>query len=165
LTPASLSGHALDMTVIMRYIVAFIASYAAGVVGALFVRPADLAWYHALEKPPFAPPDAVFGIVWIIIYALMALALGSYWSKSKLWTIWVGMFLASLLFNAAWTMFFFGFHAIFLGLFDITFLAIVIIGLEMGAWDVGSPARFFLIPYLIWILFAWYLNAGVWLLR
>lgn len=152
------------MTVTSRYVAAILASYAAGLIGSLFMSTNFDIWYEALAKPPLMPHASVFPIVWLFLYASMGLAFGMLWSKTTLWHPWVGCFFVSLLFNAAWVMFFFGFHTIFIALVDAVCLFIIIVALELGAWEIDRRAAYLLIPYLLWMAFALYLNAGIWLL-
>ncbi len=62
-------------------------------------------------------------------------------------------------------MFFFGFHVIFIALVDLVCLVIITVSLLLGAWDIERRSAFLLMPYLAWVIFALYLNAGIWLLN
>jgi benzodiazapine receptor len=152
----------------LRVLTAFLASYAAGLVGFLFVGSQLSSWYEALSKPPLTPSASVFVIVWILLYALMALALSIVWTKNPqdaLCAGWARFFFVQLLFNAAWTIFFFGFHATLIAFFDILFLIFIIAALMASAYEIDSRVNWLLLPYLIWVLFAGYLNLGVWFLN
>jgi len=148
-----------------RYAAAIGASYLAGLVGSLFIGADVGVWYAQLAKPTLTPPAWIFFPAWMILYGLMGVALGIIWSKTALWHPWVGCFFVSLAFNAAWTMFFFGFHAILLALTDVVSLAIILIALVLGAGQMDRRATYLLLPYLAWVLFAVYLNSAIWYLN
>ena len=112
-------------------------------------------WYVDLVKSPLNPPSFVFGIVWPILYALMAFV--SFKSADKIWKL----FIPQLLLNAAWSWMFFFMHAPLLALINITILIflnqkiLVILKIE-------SKLLFWLyVPYVLWLSFAAFLNASI----
>ena len=115
-------------------------------------------WYEELIKSPLNPPSYVFGIVWPILYVVMAFV--SFRVADKIALI----FIIQLIFNAAWSWLFFYFHFPVVALIDIAILIylnqkiLLIINKE-------SRILFYLyLPYLIWLFFAAFLNASiVWL--
>ena len=115
-------------------------------------------WYEELIKSPLNPPSYVFGIVWPILYVIMAFV--SFRVADKIALI----FIIQLIFNAAWSWLFFYFHFPVVALIDIAILIylnqriLLIINKE-------SRILFYLyLPYLIWLSFAAFLNASiVWL--
>jgi len=152
----------------LRISIAVLASLAVGFAGFLFVTPQALDWYAGLVKAPLTPPSWVFGVVWTILYVFMAASLAIVWTKgSKLDHVagWVRFYFIQLLFNAAWTMFFFGFHATLLAFIDILFLVFTVTCLVVGGWEIDKRATYLLLPYLLWIFFAGYLNLAIWLLN
>jgi tryptophan-rich sensory protein len=148
-----------------RILFAILSSYATGLVGWLSFNADWESWYAGLIKPPFTPIASVFFPVWMILYGLMGLALGVVWSKTKMWYSWIGLFYVSLAFNASWVMFFFGFHAIFVALIDVSCLAVLLTILTLCAWEIDRKSTYFLLPYLAWVFFAVYLNLGIWMLN
>ena len=115
-------------------------------------------WYEELIKSPLNPPSYVFGIVWPILYVIMAFV--SFRVADKIALI----FIIQLIFNAAWSWLFFYFHFPEVALINIAILIylnqriLLIINKE-------SRILFYLyLPYLIWLFFAAFLNASiVWL--
>ena len=115
-------------------------------------------WYEELIKSSLNPPSYVFGIVWPILYVIMAFV--SFRVADKIALI----FIIQLIFNAAWSWLFFYFHFPEVALIDIAILIylnqriLLIINKE-------SRILFYLyLPYLIWLFFAAFLNASiVWL--
>jgi tryptophan-rich sensory protein len=146
----------------------FLASYGAGFLGTIFVQDGVRSWYAILEKPWFAPPDWVFGPVWTVLYGCMAIALFLVWQKdphARQMRGWVPLFFAHLLLNAAWSIFFFGFHAIFIAFVDIILLLWCIVLLTLGARDIDARAMWLMIPYGLWVAFATLLNGALWLMN
>lgn len=152
------------MNGLARLCVSILTCYGAGLLGSLFVSTGT--WYASLAKPSFMPPDWLFAPVWLVLYACMAIALTLVWNKDEAAAEgrgWVPLFFAHLLLNASWTVFFFGFHAVLIALINILFLLPCITLLMVGAWDIDKRATYLLTPYLLWVLFATYLNASIWL--
>ena len=112
-------------------------------------------WYVNLVKSPLNPPSFVFGIVWPILYAIMAFV--SFKMADKI----SNLFIAQLIANAAWSWMFFYFHAPVIALVDI----IVLIYLNQKILKIlkgESTVLFYLyLPYLIWLSFAAFLNASI----
>ena len=112
-------------------------------------------WYANLVKSPLNPPSFVFGIVWPILYAIMAFV--SFKMADKI----SNLFIAQLIANAAWSWMFFYFHAPLMALVDISVLIYLnqkILKILKGE----STVLFYLyLPYLIWLSFAAFLNASI----
>ena len=112
-------------------------------------------WYLNLVKSPLNPPSFVFGIVWPILYVIMAFV--SFKMADKI----AGLFMAQLLANAAWSWMFFYFHAPVIALLDICLL-IFLNQKILKILKEESVILFYLyLPYLIWLSFAAFLNASI----
>ncbi|MGM0553601.1 MAG: TspO/MBR family protein [Pseudomonadota bacterium] len=123
-------------------------------------------WYAALAHPPLNPPDAVFGPVWSVLFGLMGLAGWHVWRRVGLTgaPVAMGLFLAQLALNLGWSVLFFGLQRPDLALVEILILWLLILATVMAFWRIDRIAGVLLIPYLLWVGFAIYLNAGiVWL--
>lgn len=118
-------------------------------------------WYYNLTKPPLAPPDWIFPTVWSILYFSMLVALLLYLFKSaqnkKSGYIY---FITQLFLNLLWTPAFFYLQNIVLALIVIILLDIFVILTIKSFYKVSKISCLILIPYLVWILFATYLNIG-----
>lgn len=120
-------------------------------------------WYASLQRPPGTPPNTVFGPVWSLLYAAMASAFALVWhraptSPSKRRA--QSLFAVQLLLNLAWTPVFFGLHAITAALGILVALVVVLI-LTLRAYSkLDRLAAGLLVPYLAWVVYASYLNAG-----
>lgn len=160
--------HNVNMRSRVRSAWAALFCYAAGGVAVLFISPGVSAWYAALAKPLFAPSITVFVPLLVILYGLMAVAVVDIWDRDKYSREnrgWVQLFFAHLFGNAAWIIFFFGFHAILIALLDSIVLSIAVVLLVCAAWEIHRRAAYFLLPYLAFTLAATAFTWSVWLLN
>jgi tryptophan-rich sensory protein len=122
-------------------------------------------WYLALNKPSFNPPNWIFAPVWTLLYILMGIAAGIVWVKG-FYHIWVKTALYNfgfqLLFNALWSVVFFGFKNPFWALLVILFLLALILVTIKWFNVVSRTAAYLLIPYFLWVCFATLLNYRIW---
>ena len=127
----------------------------------------DLNWYNTLNKPPLTPPAGIFFPVWGIIYILMFLSFFIFMSaktdKDK--KSGAGFFLIQLLLNFSWSPVFFYLHNIKLSFIIITLIIIFLILTINSFYKVSKISAYLLIPYLVWICFATYLNFGIMMLN
>lgn len=119
-------------------------------------------WYPTLNRPPLTPPDAVFGPVWSVLFGLMGLAAWHVWRRTGLLgaPVAMGLFLAQLALNLGWSVLFFGIQRPDLALVEILILWPVILATLIAFWRIDRIAGALLLPYLLWVAFAIYLNAG-----
>lgn len=119
-------------------------------------------WFNNLNKPLFNPPSSVFTPVWIVLYCLMALSLiffiitKSEYNKTKGYVF----FSLQLFLNLIWSPVFFLMQNIGFALFIIVLLDIFVILTVKEFFKVSKISSFLLFPYLLWILFATYLNGA-----
>ncbi len=116
------------------------------------------AWYQSLAKPPGTPPSWVFGPVWTVLYLMMGVALGRLVDRKAWNATWI--FCLQFALNLAWTPVFFGAHRIGLAMGIIVSLWIGILVLIRMARKVDGVSAALLLPYLAWVSYASYLNAG-----
>ena len=121
-------------------------------------------WYASLEKPAFNPPNWVFGPVWTILYVLMGIAAGLVWSRG-FYHKWVKTALYhfgfQLLYNASWSLVFFGLQRPLAAFFILVVLVILIV-LTIRWFRIVTPvAAYLMVPYLLWVLFAGVLNFSI----
>ena len=110
------------------------------------------SWYLLLDKSELNPPSYVFGIVWPILYILMIVS--AFLAHKKIFSI----FIIQLFFNAAWSWLFFRFQMPLIALLDIYLLIAINIYILNLMYKENKLAFFLLIPYVVWISFASYLN-------
>lgn len=120
-------------------------------------------WYADLNRSPLNPPGWVFGIVWPVLYALIAMAGWRIWSRRQqppMRTLWF-LFILQMLMNWAWSFLFFGAHLLWPSFLWITVLVIIVSTLIVKAWQQERVSTYLLAPYLAWISFATYLTLHV----
>lgn len=120
------------------------------------------SWYLTLTKPPFTPPATYFPIAWGILYTLMTISffilLAKPYSQDKY--IAVNLFLFQLILNFTWSYAFFEMQSIYMGLIDVIILLILLFFTVYYFSKVSKVAGLLLIPYLLQVIFALYLNIG-----
>jgi tryptophan-rich sensory protein len=117
-------------------------------------------WYESLNKPVLTPPNWVFGPVWTILYIMIAVSIFIFVKNYKTQTGLAIYFLIGfhLITNIIWTTLFFRLQSPTLALIDIIVLDISLIFIIYHFWQVNRVASILLWPYLLWCLFATYLN-------
>lgn len=141
-------------------------SQMAGILGSIATIPNVDAWYQFLVKPPLTPPDWIFGPVWGILYTLMGISAYAVWrvgGKGK-WRA-LTFFFIHLIVNTAWSIIFFGEQNIGLALGVIVLLDLMILEVMRRFYKHSKTAAFLLVPYLLWALFATYLNTALFFLN
>ena len=144
----------------------FVVSFAASAVGAVASTQAK-SFYSQLVQPPLAPPPWLFGPVWTVLYAMMAIAAWLVWRSGgfRANRIALSLFLVQLALNVLWSWFFFAWHRGALAFADIVLLWVLIVATLISFWRVRPLAGILLIPYLLWVSFASFLNYSVWQLN
>ncbi|MBI2514672.1 tryptophan-rich sensory protein [Candidatus Wolfebacteria bacterium] len=149
------------------------------------------SWYAGLIKPALNPPSWVFGPVWTTLYALMGIALYLVWKndwkvknhicegKRKAWNylserLWIGswqkenaiaIFGIQLFLNILWSLIFFGLKSPDLAFFEILALWVAILFTIINFYRISKASAYLLLPYILWVSFASYLNYSIWILN
>jgi tryptophan-rich sensory protein len=145
-----------------------IAAELAGVIGSVFTMPNIQTWYATLAKPEFAPPNWVFGPVWITLYLMMGIAAYLVAEKGidkKEERFALTIFGFQLAINAIWSFAFFGLQSPLFGLMIIVLLWFSIVETILLFANISKKAAWLLVPYLLWVTFATYLNLQILLLN
>ncbi len=140
---------------------------AASLVGGLVTRPEIPGWYAGLVKPAFTPPNWVFGPVWTVLFAMIALSAYRILSRppSPARRAALVAFAVQLALNTAWSFAFFGLRSPLAGLLVIVPLwASIALTIARFA-PLDRPAAWLLVPYLAWVSYASALNAAIWWLN
>jgi len=153
---------------VVKLIAAILACLLAGIIGSVFTAPSIPTWYTALNKPSLQPPNWLFGPAWTTLYILMGIALYLVWSakatpKTKNTALMV--FALQLALNAIWSIIFFGAHMTLLAFIEIILLWAAIAYTIVLFNKISRPAAYLLVPYILWVSFASYLNFAIWLLN
>ena len=136
----------------------------AGLGGAITAETVN-GWYQTLEKPWFTPPDPVFGIVWTVLYGLMAISAFVVWRRAGVRQVkgaWL-LFATQLALNLLWSALFFGQQRIGLALIDAGLLVVLVAATAAAFARVSRAAAWLLAPYIAWGCFAVVLNGAIWM--
>lgn len=150
----------LAISILIPLIVGFTSSFAT--LGPI------TTFFDFLKKPEWTPPSWAFGPIWTILYILMGIALFLVWSKGlerRDVKIAIGVFAIQLILNFFWTIIFFGFGSLTGGLIEIIFLWIAILVNIILFYRISKTAGILLIPYIIWVTIASYLNYTLYILN
>lgn len=152
----------------MKLLIALAIPQLAGIIGSLFTRDAITEWYAYLVRPSFAPPSWVFAPVWTTLYLLMGIAAYLVWRKVgtvKGVGLALSLFVFQLVLNTLWSVIFFGLRAPGAAFAELVFLWLMIVATMVAFYRVSRTAMWLLVPYLLWVSFAGYLNYAFWTLN
>lgn len=148
-----------------KFIFAMVVSFIPCVIGLFFSpRGASNMWYNALNKSVLTPAGWVFGVAWFILYALLGIALFLVMNNERTRAnkgVAYGLFVTQMILNAAWSWLFFGVHAAVLALIVLVALLIIAICMMRSFGRVSRGAYLLTIPYVVWLMFALYLNGVI----
>lgn len=141
-------------------------SFLAAAIGAAASADAP-SFYRELVRPNWAPPAWLFGPVWTMLYALMAMAA---------WLIWrtrsfggarfaLALFSVQLAVNALWSWIFFVWHSGKWATIEIVFLWVLVLTTMIQFWRISVTAGALLVPYLLWVTYASALAFTLWRLN
>ena len=133
-----------------------------GIVGLIISRFMD---YNTLNKPPLSPPGFIFGIVWTILYILMGTSYGILGTKNLIDEKINKTYYLQLIVNLIWPILFFVFKWRLFSAIWIILLVVLIIKMIIEFYRKNKLSAYLQIPYLLWTIFATYLNIGVYLLN
>jgi len=148
--------------------IAVIGSELAGIIGAVFTTSAIPTWYATLVRPDFSPPNWIFGPVWTTLYALMGVAAFLVWKRGldrKDVRVALGTFVGQLILNTLWSIIFFGLQNPGAAFIEIMALWIMIVATIVTFSKISKTAAWLLVPYILWVSFAAYLNYSIWMLN
>lgn len=138
----------------------------SGLIG-YATRPAVDGWYAALARPSFTPPNAVFPVMWTLLYALIATVGWYLWRHRRvadgrqrltLFAVYMGL-------NWTWSFVFFGMGQLFAGFVWILAINAVWLLLMYALRDADRRVLTLMLPVLLWTLFAAVLNGAFWVLN
>ena len=122
--------------------------------------------FPLLEKPPLTPPPVVFPIVWTALYILMGVGMALVKNTDRLVSRGAErLWWAQLALNFAWTLVFFPAQAFLAALALLVLLLGLVVAMASAFGRIRRAAGLMQIPYILWLLVAGYLNAGIWYLN
>ncbi|MBE6533056.1 MAG: tryptophan-rich sensory protein [Ruminococcaceae bacterium] len=150
------------------YIIGIAIPLTVGILAAALTRD-SMDIYGTLVTPPLAPPAILFPIVWSILYVLMGISSAGVYTNRELnpeaARKGLEYYAISLALNFLWSIIFFGLSAALPAFICLLFLLYYIIRTILEYKKVKSWCAYLQIPYAVWVAFAGYLNAGIWLLN
>jgi benzodiazapine receptor len=145
----------------VKLVIAIVLCNLAGVLGSFVTQTGPGSWYDLLVKPEINPPSFVFAPVWTTLFILMGIALYLVWIEGTdrpdvrralvIFGFQLGL-------NVLWSYAFFGFQSPLFGLIDILALWFTIVATIVVFYRISRTAAYLLIPYLLWVTFAAFLN-------
>ena len=151
----------------IKFFICLIVPQIAAILGSLATTPNITGWYTNLNKPSFNPPNWVFGPVWTLLFILMGIALYLVWmEKIKInKTNAYLFFYLQLAFNVIWSVLFFTLHNPLYAFIEIIFLWILILLNIIYFYRINKLAGWLLLPYILWVSFAAFLNYNIFILN
>lgn len=146
-----------------KLLISLLVTFFAGALAYFFSRDA-MQDYANLIQPPLAPPSWVFSVVWPILYLLMSIALylvSNSKAPQQQKSVSYVLYGTQLVFNFLWTLFFFVFGFYVFSAVWLVALILIVIVCMLAFYKINKTAGKLLIPYIIWLIFALYLNIGI----
>ncbi|MFA7394999.1 MAG: TspO/MBR family protein [Candidatus Paceibacterota bacterium] len=158
-----------------KLVVAIAVPLLAGFLGSIFTTPQIETWYATLVRPDLAPPNWIFGPVWTTLFVLMGIALFLVWKKRSQilenvgmlwwWKLALVLFFVQLVLNILWSLIFFAAQNPAGAFVELIILWLAIAATIFVFAKVSRPAAWLLVPYILWVSFAGYLNFMFWQLN
>lgn len=158
----------MDKIKAAKFIVSILICQAAGLIGAVFTTPNIATWYVGIVRPAFNPPNWIFAPVWTTLFILMGISLYLVWEKGldrRNARMAVSVFGVQLILNILWSVLFFGFQNPLLGLVEIIVLWVAILVSIVLFYRISKTGAYLLIPYILWVSFAAFLNYNIYILN
>lgn len=144
-----------------------LATVAVGALSGILSRSGMQDFEDMVMQPPLSPPMILFPIVWTVLYTLMGIgAARVYLSGAELGkNRCLNLYVVQLVVNFFWSLIFFNAAAYGFALLWLLLLIGLVVWMTLCFWRVDRLAAFLQIPYILWLLFAAYLNYGIWQLN
>jgi len=150
----------------LKLLVSIAVCLLAGLLGSIFTTPAISGWYTTLNKPSFNPPNWLFAPVWTTLFILMGIALFLVWRQGvKVSGVALIFFAVQLIFNILWSFLFFKLQSPHYALLEIIALWLLIAITLLKFLKISNAAGLLLLPYLLWVSFAAFLNFSIYQLN
>lgn len=130
-----------------------------GVIGSL-TKPEISTWYSTLNRAPLTPPNYVFPVAWAILYGIIGACGWAIWREQSI--KFKTLYVTQLILNWSWTPLFFHYHLTGIALVVLGAIDILVGALICFIYPKIRMVSLLMIPYLLWILFASYLNFYIW---
>lgn len=145
----------------LSYFIPVLLAFAVGALGAYIQGDALKEWYPHIVKSPLTPPAIVFPIAWGILYLLMGISAGTMLVRGDMSLLRLWLF--QLLLNFLWSVCFFALRSPLMGLLSIFALDVTVFAYVVYAFGRRKSAAWLFVPYLLWLIFATYLNGYIYI--
>jgi tryptophan-rich sensory protein len=150
----------------IRLVLSLAVCYLAAVAGSFFTASSVSTWYAGLAKPWFTPSGQFISIVWAILFGMMGVSLFLVWRlDGPIARTAMLAFAAQLVANVAWSAAFFGARSPLGGIVVIVILWLLIANTIIKFKTVSETAAFLLVPYILWVTVAGFLNFNLWIMN
>ena len=149
----------------ISFILFFIITYSASFIGGMATISFKEPWYSELIKSNYNPPDWIFAPVWTALYLMMTLAIWFFWHSKNRDMNTIYIYFIHIVFNTTWSIVFFGLHQILFALIVLLILIFLIVILIIRFKRVNLVSYYLMIPYLLWTLYALFLNFSLLILN
>ena len=149
----------------LSFVLFFFITFSASFVGRLVTISSKEPWYSQLNKSNYNPPDWIFAPIWLTLYLMMTIAIWLFWHSKKKDMNTIYIYFIHIVFNTTWSIVFFGLHQIFLALVALIVLIFLIIILIQRFKRVNLLSYYLMIPYLLWTVYALFLNFNLMVLN
>ncbi len=143
------------------YFIPILLTFAVGALGSYVQGTALIEWYPSLIKSPATPPSIVFPIAWGILYLLIGISAGTMLAKGDMSVL--RLWLLQLLLNFLWSVCFFALRSPLVGLLVILILDVTVFAYIIYAASRRPAAAWLFVPYMLWLIFATYLNGYIYI--
>ncbi len=149
------------------YLIFILIAEAVGALSGFLSMEGSQSFSETVLQPPLSPPAILFPIVWTILYALMGVSAARVWlaEPSKDRSQGLNLWIAQLAVNFFWSLIFFNDRNYAFSLVWLLLIWVLVLLMILKFRKVDKAAAWLQIPYLLWLSFAAYLNAGVWYLN
>lgn len=130
-----------------------------------FLTKDNIQLFQLINKPTLSPPSWIFPIVWTILYILMGIASYLVWTMPRTNNCALIFYLIQLGFNFFWTIIFFNFKLYLFAFIWLLLMWLLILKTTLLFYQTSKPAGYLMLPYLLWVSFAGYLNFSIYLLN
>ena len=149
----------------ISFILFFIITYSASFIGGMATISFKEPWYSELIKSNYNPPDWIFAPVWTALYLMMTLAIWFFWHSKNRDMNTIYIYFIHIVFNTTWSIVFFGLHQILFAFIVLLILIFLIVILIIRFKRVNLVSYYLMIPYLLWTLYALFLNFNLLILN
>ena len=148
-----------------KLVISILIPLATGGIAGLLTR-GSMDTYSQIVRPPLSPPGWVFPVVWTILYILMGVAFYLVWqSEYENKKTALLLYFAQLAMNFIWPILFFNLEAYGISFVWLLIMLVLILFTAIAFYAADKRAGYLMIPYFVWVLFAGYLNLGVFILN